>query len=38
MKIIDKMTRYDMISDGGVRLSVWIQVMEDIALPVNIGG
>lgn len=37
VKIIDKMTRYDMISDGGVRLSVWVQVMEDIALPVNIG-
>ena len=38
VKIIDKMTRYDMISDGGVRLSVWVQVMEDIALPVDIGG
>lgn len=37
VKIIDKMTRYDMISDGGVRLSVWVQVMEDIALPVDIG-
>jgi|GEM_PF-3899925 len=38
VKIIDKMTRYDMISDGGVRLSVWVQVMENIALPVDIGG
>lgn len=38
VKIIDKTTRYDMISDGGVRLSVWVQVLEDIALPVNIGG
>jgi len=38
VKIIDKTTRYDMISDGGVRLSVWVQVMENIALPVNTGG
>jgi similar to stage IV sporulation protein len=38
VKVIDKTTRYDMIKDGGVRLSVWVQVMEDIALPVNTGG